>query len=87
MPDRLNFLRNDLARALLTNPDDVDPAHLSLVYADANYVEQLDEEDKKLLSFIDNRLTANAIEIVESSRSTPIDQWRAVATLTLNQPN
>lgn len=87
LPDRLNLLRHDLAQALLTNPNNVDPAHLSLVYANVNPVEQLSEEVRRLLSFVDNRLTANKIEIVESSRSIPINQWRVVTTIALNSSN
>ena len=83
LPAALIEARKHLATALGPEPLGLDPAHISLAYGNRNLPDNIDTNSPLHAAYVGTQLLAKQIEIVESSRSKPIDQWRSVQSFEL----
>jgi siroheme synthase (precorrin-2 oxidase/ferrochelatase) len=83
LPAALQTARSELAEQLLDDSSRIDPAHISLAYG-GDAVSTLALADTVAKDFFGSALRPERIEIVRSSRDTPIRDWNSIASFDLS---
>lgn len=86
IPSELQKTREHIAR--LANPAtyELDSPHVSLLYAEADFSDLARHRDALREEFIGWKLEVAGVEIVQSSKSLPVSDWRTVDTVELYPP-
>ncbi len=86
IPSALQKAREQIARSVNPAMYELDAPHVSLLYAEAELSALARHQEALREEFVGRELAVAGLDIVQSSKSVPISDWRTVDTIQLMPP-